>query len=547
MQNAEKQKKRYLIYTRCSTDEQAQGDYTTLDAQAHHCKNMLDAFGSELAKFGNKGIVNDDGYSGKDLNRPGIQSILADINKKRSFDGIIFFRLDRLTRNPRDLYSLIDLFRDNNIDFISVRENLDSSTAIGRVVIGILGLLSAFERELTGERVKASALARVRQGLRIGGKTPIGYKLIKNGDPLPNGKQPTKIVINEQIAPHIKIVFEMAADNKSLGEIGQELLRRGITTTNGKIWRRQGISTIIKCPVYKGYLQYNGEIYRGKHEPLVSEKLWEKANAILVARLPGHSFQKNKPGYIYLLGSLIRCGQCGSHLVNSHSAGRGYNKFFYYECARSRQGLGCTYKRISAPGFDQAIISYFKRASQNQDIIIKAIGNAILDAQLKFDTIETKLNEKQTELDTLRHKADKLIELALGGTIPQGDVYKTKLSGIETEIGKIEDEISKLQIQKKAAQMNASSGQFLYSNIQIAMRYMDKAPPEAQKSLMQALIKNITVWDDKIAINMYVGEALGDTLPTIIQKEIPTPGSTRNGDSMATATCVSQWRPIWGG
>ncbi|MFH1665902.1 MAG: recombinase family protein, partial [Candidatus Omnitrophota bacterium] len=197
-----KEKKRFVIYTRCSTDDQAQGDFTTLDAQAHHCKNMLDAFGYELADIGKNGIVNDDGYSGKDLNRPGIQTILSQvkkkshINEKRPFDGIIFFRLDRLTRNPRDLYSLIDTFRDSDIDFISVRENLDSSTAIGRVVIGILGLLSAFERELTGERVKASAIARVRQGKWVGGFLCYGYKLIKDGDPLPNGRQPHKVVLD---------------------------------------------------------------------------------------------------------------------------------------------------------------------------------------------------------------------------------------------------------------------------------------------------------------------------------------------------------------
>ena len=153
--SAEKKRKKFVIYTRCSTDDQAKGDFTTLDAQAHHCRNMLEAFGYELADFGYKGIVNDDGYSGKDLNRPGIQSILKDIQAKKSFDGIIFFRLDRLTRNPRDLYGMIDTFKTEDIAFLSVRENLDSTTAIGRVVIGIIGLLSAFERELTGERVKA--------------------------------------------------------------------------------------------------------------------------------------------------------------------------------------------------------------------------------------------------------------------------------------------------------------------------------------------------------------------------------------------------------
>ena len=195
MKEPQKQKpKRFIIYVRCSTDDQGRGDFTTLDAQAHHCKNMLDALGYEEAR-----VVKEDGFSGKDLNRPGIQSVLKEIgipHKDRTFDGIIFFRLDRLTRNPRDLYGLIDLFKQHEIDFISVRENLDSSSALGRVVIGIIGLLSAFERELTGERVKASGIARVRQGRWVGGLLAYGYKLINDGPPLPDGKQPHKIIVD---------------------------------------------------------------------------------------------------------------------------------------------------------------------------------------------------------------------------------------------------------------------------------------------------------------------------------------------------------------
>src|SRR3989338_1484185 len=118
--------------------------------------------------------------------------IIDHVRKKAPFDGIIFFRLDRLTRNTRDLYWFIEILRENEIDFVSVRENLDSSTAIGRVVIGILGILSAFERELTGERVKASCIARARQGKWTGGALPFGYKLINDGPALPNGRQPHK-------------------------------------------------------------------------------------------------------------------------------------------------------------------------------------------------------------------------------------------------------------------------------------------------------------------------------------------------------------------
>lgn len=514
--------KRYVIYTRCSTDDQAQGDYTTLDAQAHHCKNMLDAFGYELAGIGKKGIINDDGFSGKDLNRPGIQKILEDVNKKkRSFDGIIFFRLDRLTRNPRDLYSLIDLFRDHDIDFISVRENLDSSTAIGRVVIGILGLLSAFERELTGERVKASALARVRQGRWVGGRLPYGYKLVPDGERLPNGTQPNRIEIDETIGPKLKIIWELAAQNKSLTQIGMELEKREIYTTSGKLWRRQGLSTLIKNPFYKGYLQYSGELHKGTHEPLVDEHIWEKANQVLVAKLPGHKFVKKAKEYIYLLEGLMRCGECGSHMMTCFSGTSKGGKFFYYECGRSKQALGCSNKRISATVFDKALIKYFKRASEDQEVITKAIGNAILEAQVKLEDLEKKTQAKETRLNELKHESKKLLDLAMDGTITQGSTFKDKMNALETEIATIESELSKLQAQKRIAQINAHSGEFLHQNIRFAMQYLDKAPVEAQKALMQALIKDIVVYEDKMKINMFISQPIQDILPSTVSDVLP--------------------------
>lgn len=457
--NKNTEKKRFVIYTRCSTDDQAQGDYTTLDAQAHHCQNMLDAFGYERANFGKKGIINEDGFSGKDLNRPGMQSILKSVNKEKQFDGIIFFRLDRLTRNPRDLYALIDLFKAKDIDFISVRENLDSSTAIGRVVIGILGLLSAFERELTGERVKASAVARVRQGKWVGGIVPYGYKLINDGQQLPNGRQPHKIVIDEETGPKLKIIWEMASDNKSLMAIGHELSRRGIKTAGGKEWRKQTISTIVKNNFYKGYLKYKDEIHKGKHSAIVDEKLWDKANRILSGKLPGHRFSRKPKEYSYLLAGLLKCGKCGSHYACTFAKGYSGKKFFYYICGRSKQGLGCDASRISATAFDNAIIDYFKRASKDQDIIVQAIGDAILDSQIKLDKLEKMIKEAEGKLTATRQEADKLLELAMNNRVSQGKTYKSKMAKLDEEITKLEDEIGKLQAKKNVAQMSANSGQ----------------------------------------------------------------------------------------
>ncbi len=542
----EKKKKKFVIYTRCSTDEQAQGDFTTLDAQAYHCRNMLDAFGYKLADIGEKGIVKDDGYSGKDLKRPGIKMLLESIEKKRPFDGIIFFRLDRLTRNPRDLYSLIDLFRDKNVEFVSVRENLDSSTAIGRVVIGILGLLSAFERELTGERVKASAIAKIKQGKRIGGKTPLGYKLVPNGEPLSNGRQPKKVVLDKNIASHLHIVWEMAAENRSLTAIAHELARRGITTSNGKYWRRQGLSLIVKNPFYKGYLKYDGEIYKGEHKPIVDEKLWEKANKVLKARLPGHNFQPKPKQYAFLLSGLLVCDECGSHLICCHAGGRDNKKFFYYECPRSRQRLGCTLKRISATAFDKALINYLKRASQDQEIITRAIGSAILEAQDKLDTINKKIKECEAKLGAGKFETQKLLELAMEGTVPQGKTFKERMAKIEVETGRIEVKLDRLQAEQRITQANASSGEFLHQNIRFAIQSIDKVSADTQKSFIRALIKNIVVYETKIALNMFVSGPI-ETNSLIAAGTQKGERLTQKDEALSPDESVSPSCQVWGG
>lgn len=306
-------KKRFVIYTRCSSDDQAMGNYTTLDVQSSYCRNFLDAKDFETVD-----IIKDDGYFGKDLKRPGIQEILSNIgidNQAKKFDGVIFHRLDRLTRNPRDLYKLIDIFTEHKIDFISVQESLDTSTPVGLLMIEILGLLAEFERKLIAERVKTSALARVRQGKYVGSLLPYGYKRINDGPPLPNGRQLHKIVPDEKITPKLKRVWEKVIENKSLRTIAKELEEIGLKSYAGRPWRVQSLQIIIRNPFYKGTLRYNGEQHKGEHKAIVSSDMWDRANQIIGTRLPIHRFVTKPKPYIYLLEGLLKCGHCGSALV----------------------------------------------------------------------------------------------------------------------------------------------------------------------------------------------------------------------------------------
>lgn len=539
-------KKRFVIYTRCSTDDQAKGDFTTLDAQEHHCKCMLEALGYETLR-----VVRDDGYSGKDLNRPGVQSILKEIgqNKKPSFDGIAFLRLDRLTRSNKDLFAIIDLFNDNGIQFLSVKEQLDSSSAAGRFMISILGIMASFEREMIGERVSSSMLARIQKGIWPGSTLPFGYKRISLGQPLPDGRQPKKIIPDPDLVPAIRKIFKLAADNKSLLFIGKTLENDNIKTAENKTWRKQPILHIIRNPAYKGSPKWAGKIYPGAMTPIVDVDLWEKANKVMGSNLPGHRFAKKPKTYVYLLDGLLRCGYCGSALVTTFAQGRKSAKgeirrFHYYQCSRSKAGLGCTADRVPAPRFDLALIDYLKRAAENKSLITQAIGKTIENAKRQFKTTSRDIVKIEKTLKALKNEASKLVDLAVSGVISKGSTYKVRLEKIEAEIASSEEKLAQLNARRQVAEMIETSNQFVHQSISHYLYEKDKIDPDAQKDLMQQLIKEITVYNDNIEIRMFTDRPPEGAL-------LPSPSPNKKGPASSTPKKPALYadgssdHPIW--
>ncbi len=535
--------KRFAIYTRCSTDDQARGDFTTLDAQAHHCKHMLEALGYECAR-----VINDDSYSGKDLQRPGIQSILSEIGideSKRSFDGVIFLRLDRVTRNPRDLYTLIDLFNKHEVTFLSVRENLDSSSAMGRVIIGILGILSAFERELIGERVKSSVLARARQGRWIGGLPPFGYKFIDNGPRLPDGRQPHKIIIDPKIGPKLKRIWEMVEERKSLAMIGRELEREGVKSSTGNSWRKQSLLHIIRNPFYKGFIRYKGEIHKGQHPVLIDYKLWDNANKILGTRMPKHRFLAKPKTYAYLLEGIMVCGKCGSRQSTTTCLGRKKMHCHYYRCGR--MGLGCDAPMMPAKAFDQAVITYFNGLSRNKKIITEALIESVRTAKVKLSQVNKNLNKIDKEICYLKKESEQLLNLALKKTISKGMTYKTKMEDLEAKITILEDKRDRLLAQQKASEMSAASSDYVHENMKFVMKHFEQCSPEAQKPLIQALVKEIRLFDGYVKIVLSIGPTIKENLPEGIldEKNSKEKRSTRKSEALTDNAVGLRFRQNW--
>ncbi len=516
-------KKRFVIYVRCSTEDQSRGDFTTLEVQEQFCANTLNSLGHKCVR-----TIKDDGYTAANLNRPGIQSILKEIrnsNKPRRFDGIIVFRLDRLTRNPPDQYALMELFKENGVEFLSVQQHYDLNSADGEFRFGLDGLLSYRERRIISERVRAAALARIREGRWAGGQVPYGYKAIDSGIISRDGRNLKRVIINEEIAPKIKIIWELAAENKSVRTIGRELEKRGVKSPTGNSWRVQSILNILRNPFYYGDVRGSGEMHKGKHEALIDRELWIRANKIFNSHIPGHRFVAQPKKYIYLLESLLRCSQCGSFYITKYCLGHA-DAFYYYVCSRKNQGLGCDAQALSATAFDHALVDYFRKSSKEQRLIIQAMEQAVAEARAKLQTSDKNIVKKEEKLTALREEAERLLHLALQGTVSKGTTYKAKMEEIEEEMLTLENELTRLKEEKRLAEECANSSDFLHSNLVFIMAKFDQAAPEAQKALFQALIKEITIHKDHIEMKIFVGKNLEESSSPTSSRE-----NAKNGEA----------------
>ena len=165
---------RAVGYVRCSTEEQqARAEYYTLESQRDYISGYIRFVHPEweLADW-----YEDPGYSGKDTNRPGLQSLLRDLERGK-FDVVVVYKLDRITRSLADFFDLDRLFIDHGVSFISVKEQFDTSSPMGRAMRNIALTFAELEREMVAERVKDKMLATVRRGRWPGGTVPFGYDL----------------------------------------------------------------------------------------------------------------------------------------------------------------------------------------------------------------------------------------------------------------------------------------------------------------------------------------------------------------------------------
>lgn len=282
-------------YCRVSTQEQAEHGYSIGEQEAR-IKSYCQAMGWALVK-----VYSDPGFSGAKIDRPGLQAMISDI-KGGLIDAVLVYKLDRLSRSQKDaLYLIEDVFLANSVDFVSISENFDTSTPLGRAMIGILAVFAQLEREQIKERMVLGKTARAKKGKWQGGNnTPIGYLYDKEKG----------LKLFEDEAVFVRLAFQMFTSGHTIAEIESTIYNQGGKHRYG-LFTKVNINRLLGNPVYIGQLIYRGETYDAMHERLIDDETFYKAQEI---RAKNHDDWQNKirgsknPS---LLSGLLFCARCG--------------------------------------------------------------------------------------------------------------------------------------------------------------------------------------------------------------------------------------------
>ena len=311
--------KRVAIYIRVSTYEQAQEGYS-IDEQKERLVQYCKAMGWVVSE-----IYIDHGFSGANLERPGLQKLIAEI---KAYDSVLVYKLDRISRSQKDtMYLIEDVFLKNDVDFVSMSESFDTSTPFGRAAVGLLATFAQLERENIKERMTMGMKGRARKGYWKGtSRPPIGYDY-KDGN----------LEVNDYEAMQIRELFTIAANGIPNMPYNVKNMARYLSqkysNKYGNWTDSTGITYTIQNKVYIGMVKYKDEYFPGNHMPLIDNELFDKANNRLNAYLS--SFGEHSTYTKYMLSGLTVCGICGRpyYRRNSQTKIGGIKKEYgYYSC-----------------------------------------------------------------------------------------------------------------------------------------------------------------------------------------------------------------------
>jgi len=341
---------RCAIYTRKSSEEGLEQSFNSLHAQREACEAYVLSQQHEGWQL-LPGHYDDGGFSGGNMERPGLKQLMSDIAAKK-IDTVVVYKVDRLTRSLADFAKIVEQFDKQGISFVSVTQQFNTTTSMGRLTLNVLLSFAQFEREVTGERIRDKVAASKKKGMWMGGTVPLGYDLSEGS-----------LVINEAEAEQVREIYRQYLRLGSVFDLYEYLIQANVRSkvrvsatgrsSGGAILSRGNLYHLLNNPLYMGKVTHKGASYPGRHEPIVNEALWRKVADRLKANSVKRSKARNLRSGRLLLGLLFDSD--GNRFTPTHSSKEGRRYSYYTSHAAFERRKSKAIQRIPATEIEQVV------------------------------------------------------------------------------------------------------------------------------------------------------------------------------------------------
>jgi DNA invertase Pin-like site-specific DNA recombinase len=373
MSRAEASRRRCAVYTRKSSEEGLEQEFNSLAAQREACEAYIRSQQHEgwgLAKT----RYDDGGFSGGNMERPALQQLLDDIRAGR-IDIVVVYKVDRLTRSLADFARLVEIFDQEGVSFVSVTQQFNTTSSMGRLTLNVLLSFAQFEREVTGERIRDKIAASKRKGMWMGGLVPLGYHA---------GER--RLIINPAEAETVQRIFALYREFGCVRRVKEEADRLGLrtklrTTRNGaerggKPFSRGHLYRLLANPVYTGQIAHKGQLYSGQHPALIDAETWIAVRDRLAANAVDYQRKARAVEPSLLTGLLVDAR--GERLTPAHAVNKSRRYRYYVSAvplaeAEENRTQGW---RLPAREIEEAVISILVEALSSPAKVLECFASA---------------------------------------------------------------------------------------------------------------------------------------------------------------------------
>lgn len=401
---------RCAVYTRKSVDEGLEQDLNTLTVQREAAEAYIKSQQSEGWQCLDT-KYDDGGYTGGNMDRPALQRLLDDI-KSGQVNCVVVYKVDRLSRSLLDFAKLSELFDLHGVSFVSVTQQINTGTSMGKLMLNVLLSFAQFEREIIAERTKDRMAAARRKGRWIGGRPFLGY------DVAPEGRA---LVVNELEAAQVRRAFDVYLEERSLSQTVRRLRSEGIRlkkwvnragkTSGGGMMTKGSLHGMLNNVAYIGKVSYEGDIIEGAHEAIVASNVFEAARSQLKENdRTGGIRVRNK--HDALLRGLLCCSHCGTSMSHSFTKKKSGKVYRYYVCQNAmKEGWSvCPTKSVAAGEIEEFVVDRVKLLGSDPDLQREVIDSFTNRQAERTANLESDRKRLSREHDGLQQKIHKAIE-----------------------------------------------------------------------------------------------------------------------------------------